>query len=1399
MSILNANGNNHIFFDLDKQLGLETFHSVSFEKTKNAPVLPVLRGKGTFAAADNFTFNDYIELKFIIKKDDRYSSDGVAHFKKDKTALSELEKLYKIYAIYRTKVLVFVEAPELFAKFFPGIQHFKLNEIKDLVKSNIDFYTKKLTEAYVKENEYNTNDALEALETYKVSIFEFCSEYCLFTNFSEANTFFGSYVDGNKKTIPVLTEKYFNDNFSKTFKGNLLDSNKFVASPQQAKTPFLTMLSKFAISNIPETSDGFEVTLGLYILDDLYSATVVNHYKSIKNQVNQKNFYDAIETKIRSFFNDKNETFILDVYNYQKEYAEITAEVTNTVSDEANPLIKKRFNDETASVSFSYNDIAQFEIITYNNVAEIPIQNKSRPLKQNLGVSQTNLSLKFYQKDSLDSDFIRNFNSLQYLTELEQRTLRINAVFPFLNALDQWSVELSDFYFANDPETDGAISSLIFSSSGYKYDPNYKNNQLNSLVHFGSGKETTNSSLLLFLTFLSRTYSEVKTDVSKDLDPKERLNFCFDTTTFTLAELANYYYPFCLNSYEYEVLGWTTLFSSLYAETAKLYHENRISEAKSLTTNIKSYDYDYATRWESNDTVYSNIMFVVNSMFPTLNQESSFVAGGTSLDIYKNEFIKVAMADYLLNAPRVLINLVLNNPKNSLFELTKKSLAVFKKRISSDILLEKVLSIFTEDMLNPEVDFFVKTGTETSPSQIKKKLKTVRDELIREMEKSSIFNLKGNSGGNETYQILRGIQLLSGITITKNFNERIFVHPSLNVYKKKTIRKKYLISKDDFPLVIKEFDKFSNLTFAVLAPLCIRFSFSANYLGSSLVNAASKFVYPFIYTDRMINSLPNNFNKSLPKVTKKSLLESWYANAWFLISGEQKTPGSNSFSVLKGLFAQNNTNLKLEDLAFKDVDSYCDVKMAKSEPNPYEAFLDVVNIIDLESLKSKKDDHRKIVSSDTLTQFLASSDAKRDKFLKGVTSIEGLTQKTGIDFLNTFAGYTAQNNVYTSAFIKNEATLYKTGVALADSTSLRLASAIKSDKMFNKQITSMFANDLNKSVPYYSIFILRPNDEKFNSQSQTISVKRIEEMYGVDKVVDVSVQFSEETRSKTAFIDLIDTESEISNFTFDTTKILEASINSLADGAVAKIKANQSGVLVGDSICIYLGYADKQMNVFNGVVHAISTGKIKQLTCINYAAELSHKTFDVYRSVGDLADWKEYWKNLAHPGDEARYQSLCSTKLTCNVNPHITLDGLNLSIDSSTDVDVNFSDPRIYTTVSHEDEDCSVYSLIFRGLAANIDSLKHFRSFDEFIAGGSFQSGNEKNSWLSSIWDRNDTTSFIPKNLIKNINNTDRDLLYYGVAAEGDFSEYVTESKEETADFFSTNKIKSFDGSKSSE
>ena len=481
-----------IEFDLDEALSFFNFNLLSFEKTRNAPIVPILRGKGVSFAAENFTYNDYFELKFIIKKDLRYTINKFDQLTLDQKSpektetLSELEKIYKIYSLYRTKSLVFIKNKDLFNKLFPGIRKLKLQELKNVFINELNLLKKRCSEA---NNLQDTALAKDALEKKLDQALDFFLNYAgEFKDYEEAKKLFGrSYKYTNNKTELIEGDYYLTEAMFDKVK-NAKKKVEDLVKGSQENPPFLTMLNKFSIASVPDTADGFEVTLGLHYFDSIFSDVIIENYKKERKQKEkdkdgketdnaQQKFYDDITKTIREIFaKDKNEltlqVFNIDRTSFEGEFA--PEERRKTTGDK----LYLDYNSAKTNIKFDYSQIAQFEIISYFQIAEVPIQGKSKPLKQNLGVANTTLSLRLIDKDTGADGLSKMMNEIQYLSELEQRKLRSNLKFPFLNALDMIGAELSDFHYSSDLESDGSISTIIFNCHGYEFKPDLQTQTL---------------------------------------------------------------------------------------------------------------------------------------------------------------------------------------------------------------------------------------------------------------------------------------------------------------------------------------------------------------------------------------------------------------------------------------------------------------------------------------------------------------------------------------------------------------------------------------------------------------------------------------------------------------------------------------------------------------------------------------------------------------------------------------------------------------------------------------------------------------------------------------------------------------------------------------------------------
>lgn len=1677
-------------FDLDDELSFYNFESVSFEKTRNSPIVPVLRGKGASFAADNFTFNDYFELKFIIKKDYCYklsTTDGSSKLILDKNSLCELEKIYKIYSLFRTKSLVFLENNDLFKKLFPGNEIYKIKDIKSIFRTKIDGYL----QDYAKSNTNGSKEeALTNLKTGVEGIISFFKSYnAEFKTLEEMNSFFGLALKLENNEFQKTDISTLNlCGYSGATKLNLFNELSkikaklnLVNDKNGAGSPFVVMMNKFQISSIPSSADGYEVTMGLHYFPSLFKTLAIDEYKKAKEaDTDSVNFYKKITNVVKEYFS-KPLDLELHVYDINKSVLD-NVYSTEIDKQQTNASIAYNFNSSTFDLNFNSQDIAQFELITYFNIAEVPIQGKSKPLKQNLGVANTTLSLRFLAKDTdQDSSFTKNFNDLQYITELEQRNIRINADFAFLNALDMKAVDLSDFHYSNDTESDGMICSVIFNCSGYGYSPSKdsetlalhslnkkipedvaysrlfkqflesayldvflktfgdsnnpkreeavkkiagfeniildegadgpfqfkrllesyyplvkdKDERLQDFYDFGTvysaiyslyaqntAQKTINTEKKAAAKIVNNKLSseqkkimsendkikEIKKDLlsfAKHYDKsyfhdEKQLAFKFSSGGFVLylgfrfksmAEetnkfpekfagsffkyvdrkvqevadkhavakikgyvfmideinkarkaplfdyegfLKNYFYlpsgalkiyddvlgkvytnggydgsyynelysalifyiyhacedrdakydlaffktkhdfltdkfgkdkaqkmidilgVFCSNlNYNTSSSGYGTLnfegkipsnnFYSLIAGMSDVLYKENIKKSNELSKTVANNaepsetpatdtSIDALTE-EQSQTVYDMFLNIVNSMFPTMVNEETLIAGDDT-DIIRNEFMKVVYLDYLVNFPYILKKI---KDGTNYAHMMYIALGEFTARLNSDVLLSKAEKVFLEN--NVREDFFAKTSfTNLKNSfinirqQINNELKPMISQLKKppkDAGKDATYETKSSFVGN-TMDSIRFMQLiklaLDNYDINPKYNPTMPFLFNCNIAVDKNKKKAFAefldnigvgkiadiipsivdyiygevktvgVTRDEFKKLYTSYIKDSQFALAFFAPLAVPYSFSASFLGGLALEAAKTFVAPFEKTYSMISHYEGNGSDTKTKKNDAKLkLKNFLAKTQRVFEFENGpvnpktgfTPADLSiislFDSLTNRFVLNNFNLK-------DVTSYCGVIHKSETSSPMNTFFKTISFVG---------------SDKYLSDVLAGLDNVNKTLTSSFQNLENsIGSNNSSEFAKDFYGFKNLDNLYSASFCSNEHRFYdKSATEVTDSALVGTRIAMNANSgIIKSNLNNLLMHDLVYTVPTYTIFIIKNGKNLVNVNSM-FEVQRIEDFYGVDKVTELSIQFSEETRVKSCFFNLIDDSTEFSNFGFETESMISKSV------AEGKMTPNKQTIEIGDSICVFLGHNLEQKCVFNGVVHSVSEGKLKQICCLNYAYELSLKPFSIYRSEGEVGSGIfESIRNIFKRKLKAVKSTLGNSKKTLiNPNDHIIPNKLMCKIEE------NSALAALSLTAPSDDDECSAYSLIFEGLANSHETLKHFRSIDDLKDKINFSDSANKINF-SGIFSKASTSGQFPSNLLKNINNVDRDLNHYGVEIVGDFSQQIQDA-----------------------
>ena len=1640
-------------FDLDEKLDLFNFESLSFEKTKNSPIIPVLRGKGALTGADNFTFNDYFELKFIIKKDARYDvveiAKGFDELVHTKTALSELEKVYKIYSLYRTKTLVFLENADLFKKLFPGTQKFKMGQAKTILNAALEAAKTDLRTANTTQDKVIAKEALD----YQIqNCLTFFQEYFPeFQSYEVAKNFFGYpfYLTNNNTVVTedkknfYLTEVMFNK-----FSTKQLET---VTNIAELYAPFITMLNRFSITSIPGTSDGFEVTFGFHYFDDVFTSVVTEKYKTEKNSKVNKKFYDDIEGAIRGLLVADDNFLKLDIYNIDKTSLE-TSFSPEELKKKNGTDVFFDFNSFKSSIEFPYTDIAQFEIISYFNIAEVPIQGRTKPLKQNLGIGSTTLSLRFLSKDTTVDSFTKSFNDLQYFTELEQRKLRTNIYFPFLNALDFYSVELSDFHYSNDTESDGSIATAIFSCSGYQYSPD-KNNSTLAVTDLGRKSPKENVYYTLFYKFLHGAFQDLVSGNGKRVASIDSL--VFDTGVdgdFTFLDLGSVYLPGngvvlddlykakdtfatiytattkalidiktgdylkskisfvevakkidanqstkdkvtrnqkAINELETKIkanqettyilktqsdffgknvssvlkgsldekLIETTVRSSFerffkvffdtvcakrafdkvdqssdwtYRPALRRTYEKLLSEcllffadkerplgrstlanfilefsdkhlidpgvltfkncnftmsaktALSFSSNVEKlkistkeksiasifsrcitgsyesflstnyaldFNLDFLNKLEKQNNEYlkqmkelgadtrellngkstteildveqwySNFQYMVNSMFPTMVVEDSFTAGDDT-DIIRNEFMKIAMLDYLVNFPEVFDK---TRTEKNFENKILKTLEMFRNRLNDDVLLTKAIEVFeTNAELN--TNFFNKgnyNNLKKTFDSIRGKvieeingiLKTLEDEIKEKKKPKKLSDLEKPMTG--IYATLSNVKLLQKLYLIYNYEATSGGVPSFvtaHLEKKiKTVKttaanvvvesnpfvtsfgiafgnksafmpytEANTLSKEGFKKVINSYDTTAEIVLAFFAPLALKFSFAAAYYGMYANEAAKRFVTPFENTFATLSFLPEKFSLSefvgvvgTHEYSNAAINDSFLTGATYIFGGKPNALAAKtdiSKLHIKNYFLSLINKVELKDLTFKDNNSYCNIKLKDTVTSPLKLFLENIDFI---KKNTNPASGSAIVANDIAQKLLTALDSTSRKTTTQLFLLENsLDSKEALaQYKKDFYGFSHQDNVYSAAYADNEHLFFdsENASAMANSaTSARVAMNGNSG-VIKSNFNNLFTHDLVDCMPTYSIFIMKNGKNLYNANGM-FQVQSLEAMYGVDKITDISVQFSEETRVKTCLFNVVDDSTSYSAFGFETDEVLSTSFDT------KPYRVPKQTLEIGDCICVYMGNVFGQKPVFNGTINSISEGRYRQVTCVSYANELLLKSFNIARSEGEygfaiIEKLKDFFKVKM----KSTLMALGNTKkILVNPNDHIIPSNIKCIVEPSVNPliqTMNFTEP---STCNKDTDECSAYSLIFEGLANSYETMKHFKNFKDLQSNLNFSDANANMS-MSGIWGRDQkSTGNIKSNIIKNVNNVDRDLSYYGVELVGDFSEEIT-------------------------
>lgn len=1313
-----------LIFDL-KENGIEfnSFEILTFERNKNSPSASTLRGKGAMFFAENFSYIDKFTLKFKIKNtNNNYQT----------SELTDLQKLRRLYSKYRIKGLVFLENEELFNKIFAGI----------IYNSNQDFIKIAIKQLNFKES------MLDKLEFDKL---EKETKELLF-KMNMLNTY-----EQALQIFPNLTNGEF-----------LLLKEKYEKEYQVQSMPFLTCLHKINFMTIPDSSDGLEVEMTIGIIKDLinYDSLFIESYKDKEKEFS--NFFNEINQKIISIENEKNNLH-LKFTDYSKQRMFLT-EKQNDLNDTLN---KSYLNEH--DINLSEEDISQFQFITYNNIAEIPIQGQSSTLKQLIGLGESNLTIKILFKN----DKSENFQKLKMINSLlnkDQRQLKGIIDFPFINILDFKSVEFSDFFYSNDSNSDAVFATLILKLNAYNnhgieinsfgetidetFSATSKNRSANIPLVYSSfynfnkilGQEDLNKVKEIVIhsekseqfkysdlmecyyngSSIKNLYIKTSKENAQKLNDIDKLNLLNNF-------MSNNYQTYNKNTKGLDIIGLLPLLdflnSYLYIgfETnsfdLSLENSNNQKYKEILTTNIK--------------TIYDeSLYYIAQSMFPSLTNNL------LEDNYYYNETVKGVILDYLTSLPVFILNAIneikINDENlNQLFKYNKyfnsntNELIVekiikycfknIKNRLKDEDLINKIITAFNLNKINNEKSF----NKDSLPITIEEITKNVINSLERISFDLDLYLNTTDDYNNNFFEIIKN-QILSIFEIRK-----MTYRLNLNEFSSGASSDEMNQIKDKIEEATKNsiyiFDKIDIISLSLVSILCNSFGISNSYFGTIHNLAAEEIVDIGIKATMLASNTES-------KETIFNSIES--------IFGKDFCSENGAITFYNSL----TSNIALTDLG-SYLGIYC-----KDNSGEYSAIFNVLikNLLNDNYLHKAKEEYFDLLKEESNNFYVDTKtyqDALENFYVQTKSGNKEEKkediEKTLKNFNESITGVDRLTKLYDAQF--NNKNAYLKDFNSQDLRSQR----IKNMTMgldYLKQLNNTFSPNLQYSLPTYDIYIFQKTNY-FNAPTR-IGIQKIENYLGIDKVIDINIGFAEATRSKIAIIKTLDTSENIKPYNFKLKSNINIGLESL-NGKISNSNTTdyysktKQELKIGDEISIYMGFCNENKLVFNGIIQKVTEGKVKTIECINYSYQLSSNLIDLRLAENlPLVDPYNTISKIKNNYKDS-YSSLTKTKInSININdPFIPSNFFNTN----------------YNHINLTGETVSTYNIIFHGLANNLLYMKNFKqnkrpSLTEIR--------NASKDWydidLTNAWFKQNKETF-DSNLVVNINNVDRDLSFYGI------------------------------------
>lgn len=354
------------------------------------------------------------------------------------------------------------------------------------------------------------------------------------------------------------------------------------------------VLDNLSIKSKVNTADGYDVNMNLSLYKNSFTEEEQVKYMKVFELWLEKTGFDKIKDEIAEQTNKLGNTSIgIDLKYYNVEALNaiyknnlITSEFKSfrlqqdadlkekVRTDESADNIKKRttenkiglededFNNEdflskklesvTTTIKIPNNCIMEIELITNNNIANIPIKGNSLMEKSIIGLGKTNFSCKLLFKEEEELSLVQQLKTISDKNIIGHK---LQIEHPLIQLFDFYSGDILNMSFNSLENQHGIVVTMVFNINGYRYELESLINNSDSIGDMVFKKKSKNDKLFGSLLEIYNNYLNITKEnlAALEITPKDNYT-SFEVKTNKnnflykkISEIMNSYY----NSYSW--------------------------------------------------------------------------------------------------------------------------------------------------------------------------------------------------------------------------------------------------------------------------------------------------------------------------------------------------------------------------------------------------------------------------------------------------------------------------------------------------------------------------------------------------------------------------------------------------------------------------------------------------------------------------------------------------------------------------------------------------------------------------------------------------------------------------------------------------------------------------------